>query len=180
MDAKALCILITLVLPGCAGTPKELPAASSANARLTTARQAEAGYANGSSFFAIPDAIRVIANVAADCERSYSLKSLFVELADSLAATPFDKETALAERLAVGDANRACKRFGREKIRDAGNLILSEFYKRGLSELGKDYLVQAQATLDAVGDKGAYLTESRKLSALLNRVELELSIPVSK
>jgi hypothetical protein len=188
MDAKALCVLTTLVLSGCASwitgsTSKELPVAPSATARPVTAGQAEVGYANGSQVVATPDsrvAVHAIANAVADCERSNTIKSLFVDLSDALAATPSEREAALAERLAAGDANRACKRIGREKNRDVANLVLGDFYRHGLADLAKDYLVQAQATLDAVGDKGAYKTESRKLSALLHRVDFELSISANK
>ena len=58
--------------------------------------------------------------------------------------------------------------------------IVSELDKRGLRDLGKDFVVQALTCLGATGVSGVFAGELSKLNSIRNKIEVELSLAPRK
>ncbi len=126
-------------------------------------------------------AVKSVKGVVTECYSVLSSALIVNDFKKKIAAPASpEKRVASDERIAIYEENRQCKDSGKEKIRDISPFIVNEFGKRGLRDLGKDYLVQAHTCLDAVGNDSIYSAEFSKLNSLRNRIEIELSPSNSK
>lgn len=126
------------------------------------------------------DALKSVNDVVQGCSGKLAGDLILNNLKKDYALSSADRRIASDARVAIYAEGRKCKDSGKEKIREASGFVVSELGKRGLRELGKDYVVQAQTALEAIGDDELFSTEFSKLKSLRNRIELELSLMKDK
>jgi hypothetical protein len=129
---------------------------------------------------ALSASLASVKGVVASCNQQLEAGLIVSRLQRSYAITRQEKDDAAQASVRVYDEVDKCKDRGLEKIKEATTVIVPELSKRQIRQLGVDYMVQAQTTLQAIGrpslSAALYSAEFSKLNSIQNRIEVELSV----
>lgn len=138
---------------------------------------------NASAFAAIQkekaeliDTIKSIQTTANSCNQTMQGDLILNKMKADFAMNQSDRSAASAQHTAIYDAARKCRAEGKIKISESAPALILKLKKYGLKDAGKDYIIQAQTTIEATTDNEIFATENSKLGSIKNRLELELSM----
>jgi hypothetical protein len=118
------------------------------------------------------EVLKSIQNTISACESKYTYAMQSINLNRILGNNRKNDE----EFMKAMDERTACAGDASLKIENNQDYIIKQLQLMKQRDSGVDFIVQAKTTLNAIGIENKYLDENSKLTALIDRITLKLTI----